>query len=154
MNVLQFGRLICEITFEITVNRKKKKYSQKCHTCQAGSQTLIIYTVASVPKSNFPKAYFSKTFFLRIIVDSVRKMKCILHVISNSWKSHFDWRRFFVSWVHNTEIWKSGYFKNKRYSIVVTWIIFTGIYYRAQERPFPLNFLKVFELMPLFLYYF
>ena len=48
MNVLQFGGLICEITFEITVNRKKKKYSQKCHTSQAGTTTLIIYKVASV----------------------------------------------------------------------------------------------------------
>ena len=132
---------------------KKEKIFTKCHTCQPGTQTLIIYKVASVHESNFPKAHFSKTFFLRIIVDSVRKMKCILHVVSDSWKSHFDWRRFFVSWVHNTEIWKSGYFKNKRYSIVVTWIIFIGIYYRAQERPFLLNFLKVFEL-PLFLYYF
>lgn len=70
----------------------------------------------------FPKPYFSETYFPRIINESVSQMRGILHIMSNSWKSNFEWQRLLVSWVQKFE--KVSII----HSNVVIWVHFTGIY--------------------------
>ena len=92
----------------VTLNRKKKKWSKKYHACQAATQTLIIFTLTSA--HIFRKLFFENLFSQNYNHKCQSKERYIAH--------HKQWSEitFLVSWVHNFEIWKSGYFMNKRYS--------------------------------------